>query len=338
MTLMLMLCSQGQCYRSSSYRNTVDVTSLFHGVTESGTGNTPITRRERQRKTSERQRGTSTSTLAASVGLQCPLTPSGIRDGGSANWHAGERLSQANLDGIVFPGVLPTGSGGEATAMGPSEPLVTDGQIRQSLSDTTIFEDTERNLFRPRGFSLEMIDDIKHQNVSRSLTETTTPASQPTPPPISPDWSRTAPSPPPTSHSTLHQKLLSLRISESSLFSSTDQQHLETGTSQEDEVFLQNPPCPSPPKSPSSAEDFPPPPSSDLDQQAGNQAGGRFVLTCAHSSKVRTRLCGCCINYYYCYDYQELTAPFTPNIPFFFCPLSTQSSLSLGATAPQYYL
>lgn len=39
-----------------------------------------------------------------------------------------------------------------------------------------------------------------------------------------------------------------------------------------------------------------------------------------------------------CYDYQEFTAPFTPNIPFFFGPLSTQSSLSLGATGPQYYL
>lgn len=293
MTLMLMLCSQGQCYRGSSYRNIVEVTSSFHGVTEAGPGNTPVTRRERQRKTSERQRGTSTSTLAASVGLQCPLTPSGIRDEGSADWHAGERLSQANLDGIVFPGVLPT-SMSEATATGPSEPLVTDRQIRQSLSDATIFDDTEKNLFRPRGFSLEMIGPLKHQNVSRSLSETTTPASQPTPPPISPDWSRTAPSPPPTSHSTLHQKLLSLRISESSFFSSTDQQHLETGASQEDEVFLQNPPCPSPP---SSVEDFPPPPPSDLDQEAGHQAGGRFVLTCAHSSKVRTRLCGCCINY-----------------------------------------
>lgn len=170
---------------------------------------------------------------------------------------------------------------------------MTDRQIRQSLSDTTIFEDTEKNLFRPRGFSLEMIGGpLKHQNVSRSLSETTTPASQPTPPPISPDWSTTAPSPPPTSHSTLHQKLLSLRISESSLSSSTDQQQLERGAS-----FLQNPPCPSPPKSPSSVEDFPPPPPSDLDQEAEHQAGGRFVLTCAHSSKVRIRLCSCCINY-----------------------------------------
>lgn len=293
MTLMLMLCSQGQCYRSCSYRNTVEVTASFHGVTEAGTGNTPATRRERQRKTSERQRGTSTSTLAASVGLQCPLTPSGIRDGGSADWQAGERLSQANLDGIVFPGVLPTDSGGEAAATNSSEPLVTDRKIRQSLSDATIFEDAEKNLFRPRGFSLEMIGGpLKHQNVSRSLSETTTPASKPTPPPISHDWSRTAPSPPPSSHSTLHQKLLSLRISESSLFSSTDQQHLETGASQEDEVFLQNPPCPSPPKSPSSVEDFPPPPPSNLDQEAGNLAGGRFVLTCVHSSKVSTRLCG----------------------------------------------
>lgn len=293
-----MLCSQGQCYRISFYRNTFEVTSSFHDVTEAGTGNTPVTRRERQRKTSERQRGTSTSTLAASVGLQCPLTPSGIRDGGSADWHAGERLSQANLDGIVFPGVLLTGSGDEAAATGSSEPLVTDRQIRQSLSDSTIFEDTEKNLFRPRGFSLETIGGpLKHQNVSRSLSETTTPASQPIPPPISPDWSRTAPSPPSNSHSTLHQKLLSLRISESSLFSSTDQQHFETGASQEDEVFLQNPPCPSPPKSPSSVEDFPPPPPSNLDQEAGHQARGRFVLTCAHSSKVRTRLWGCCINY-----------------------------------------
>ena len=59
------------------------------------------------------QRGSAASTLAASVGLQGPPTPG--PDG--AEWRASERLSQANLDAIVFPG-----GGGGAAASGDRQP------------------------------------------------------------------------------------------------------------------------------------------------------------------------------------------------------------------------
>lgn len=202
-------------------------------VADVGSGESPVSRRERPRRTSERQRGSTTSTLAASVGLQCPLSPCGMRGGASADWHASERLSQVSLDTIVFLGVLQTGTSDEVSLAGPREPPETD---RQSLSDA-----------------------------------------------ISTDWSRSTPSPP-----TAQQKLSSLRISESSLTSSSEQQqqHLEADISQEDsdEVFLHNLSCPSPPESPvkdtSSLEDFPlPPPPPDVEQGAENQTGGRFVCS-----------------------------------------------------------
>lgn len=85
-----------------------------------------VTRRQRPRRSSERQRGGATSTLAASVGLRHPLSPAGMGDGDSADWHAAERLSQVNLDAIVFPGVLQTGSSGDAIPAGPRLPLETD--------------------------------------------------------------------------------------------------------------------------------------------------------------------------------------------------------------------
>lgn len=76
----------------------------------------PVPRRERARRSGERQRSSATSTLAASVGLQCPLTPSGIGGGASGDWRASERLSQVNLDAIVFPGVSDGGPSGPPEA------------------------------------------------------------------------------------------------------------------------------------------------------------------------------------------------------------------------------
>lgn len=255
-------------------------------ILDAGSSHTPITRRERQRKNCERQRTNSTATLAASVGLPCPFSPSGTLDGGSTEWHASERLSQANLDAITFPGIPQTGTGDGANTTDYNEPPVMDRQTRQSLSDASILEDTAKDVYRVRAFSLEMRGG---ENAKRHLPVTPTPMPhfQPTSPPQRKDSGSTTPSPPPSSHPAIHQHLSSLRISETSLFSPIDQQQpLETGLSQEDydEVFLQNPAPPSPPppiQETSIMEDFPPPPPPpplELDQEAGHQTVGRFVV------------------------------------------------------------
>ncbi|XP_041815752.1 protein Shroom3 isoform X2 [Chelmon rostratus] len=241
-----------------------------------GSSRTPVTRRERQRN-SERQRASSTSTLAASVGLPCPFSPSGTQDGGSAEWHASERLSQANLVAITFPGIPETGTGDGVNAAGHNEPLVTDRQTRHSLSDASVLEDTTNDMYRGRAFSLEMRGGHSAENTKRvsPVTQTPLPHFQLAAPPNRKDSGSTAPSPPPSPHPSIQQHLSSLRISESSLFGSIDQQ--QPGLSQEDfdEVFLQNPPPPSPPppiKETSIMEDFPPPPPPlELEQEAGHQ-------------------------------------------------------------------
>lgn len=227
---------------------------------------TPVPRRERPRRSSERQRGSASSTLAASVGLQCP--------GGGAEWRASERLSQVNLDAIVFPGVLQTAAGGEVTAAGPGEPPETDGN--------------------------------------------------------GPEWSRSTPSPPAP-----QRKPSSLRISESSFASCSDQQQLDADASQDDsdEVFVQNLPCPSPPQSPlqdtSSVEDFPPPPP-DVDQAAEDQTGGRWVVSLAPSAKVRTTSCGCCLELtHFC----SFLAGAHPSLPLLL-PLLPPSTLLRGPVSP----
>ncbi|XP_026153784.1 protein Shroom3 isoform X2 [Mastacembelus armatus] len=229
---------------------------------------TPFTRRERQRN-SERQRAHSTSTLAASVGLPCPFSPPGTEHQSGTKWQASERLSLTNLDAIAFPGILQInmgdadGSRSAATHTADcSETLVTGRQTRHSLST---LEDPEKDVYRGRTYSLEIRGGHSAGSVKQVSLATQTPLShvQLTAPPNKKDTQSTTSSPSSTSH------LPSLRISESSLFGSIDEQKtLETSTSlsQEDfdEVFLQtpNPPPPPPPiEETSIMEDFPPPPS-----------------------------------------------------------------------------
>uniref|UniRef100_A0A1A8AVF0 Shroom family member 3 n=2 Tax=Nothobranchius furzeri TaxID=105023 RepID=A0A1A8AVF0_NOTFU len=170
----------------------------------------PVTRRERQ----------STSTLAASVGLPCPLSPAGTPEGGTSEWKASERLSQANLDAIAFPDVPRSG----ASDKRPD---------RRGLSD--VLADEPKDGFRNRAFSLE--------TAGRSAVPPVTSA----PPPFTRSGG-SSPSPP----SSAHQHLSSLRISESSFFESFEQQKLKPSLgldTQEDldDVFFQNPPPPPPP-------------------------------------------------------------------------------------------
>uniref|UniRef100_A0A1A7WUF7 Shroom family member 3 n=2 Tax=Iconisemion striatum TaxID=60296 RepID=A0A1A7WUF7_9TELE len=223
---------------------------------------TPVTRRERQRN-SERQRAQSTSTLAASVGLPCPFSPAGTPDGGTSQWKASERLSQANLDAIAFPDLPQTG----ASDKKPD---------RHSLSD--VLADNPKGEFRTRAFSLEA--------TGRSTVPPVTSA----PPPFTRSSGR-SPSPPSSARPSLHQHLSSLRISESSLFESFDQQKLRSSlglNTQEDldDVFFQNPP-PAPPsphlQETIISEDFPPPPP-PLEMEAEHASVQSFSPDSEHKS------------------------------------------------------
>ncbi|XP_034402679.1 protein Shroom3 isoform X3 [Cyclopterus lumpus] len=233
------------------------------GTSDPGLSHTPVTRRERQRN-SERQRIHSTSTLAASVGLPCPLSPPGAQDRGSTGWHANERLSQANLDAITFPGTPQpcTGDDVGSNTTGHNETLVTDRQTRHSLSDPSTLEDTAKDTYRERASSLEMIRGYSAENGLKQVLPATPAQFQRASPSNRKDSRSIASSPPPSAHPSIPQHLSSLRISESSFFISIDQQQpLESsiGLSHEDydEVFLQNP---LPIKETSILEDFPPPP------------------------------------------------------------------------------
>ncbi|KAG8010943.1 Protein Shroom3 [Nibea albiflora] len=237
-----------------------------------GSSHTPVTRRERQRN-SERLRANSTSTLAASVGLPCPFSPPGTQDRGSVEWHASERLSQANLDAITFPG---TGDGvGDTSAMGV--------QTRHSMSDASILEDTAKDTYRERAFSLEMRGEHSAENTKR-VPPTALPHFQLAAPSNGRDSGSTASSP--LFDPSMYRHLSSLRISESSLISPVDHKKPpETGLLQEyDEVFLQNPAPPSPPPPPPPPpppamketsiffDDFPPPPPPlELEPEAGHK-------------------------------------------------------------------
>ncbi|XP_072227499.1 protein Shroom3 isoform X2 [Leuresthes tenuis] len=216
---------------------------------------TPVTRRERQRN-SERQRAHSTSTLAASVGLPCPFSPPQTQDGGSAEWKANERLSQANLDAIMFPEIPQTSTNDDVRTGGSRETL-TDRQTRHSLSDGSVLEERPKEACREEAFSLEM-----SRRPSADVSPVPAAHGQ-----LSSSGSSTS----------VHQHLSSLRISESS------QQPSEppAGVQPEDfdEVFLQNPdppPPPSPPtspvKEPNAMEDFPPPPPPVELSQAAEQS------------------------------------------------------------------
>ncbi|XP_078127741.1 protein Shroom3 isoform X3 [Sander vitreus] len=260
---------------SQNSRNTVQSAGPSQ---DPGSSHTTVTCRERQRN-SERQRAHSTSTLAASVGLPCPLSPPGTQNRGSAEWQASERLSQANLDAITFPGIpQPSTDGGDGSnAAGYNEIRVTDRQTRHSLSDASILEDTAKDTYRGSAFSLEMRGGCSAENT----TPVCLPHFQLASPLNRKDSGSIVSSPPPSSHPSIPQQQSSLQISESSLSSSTDQQQpLESsiGLLQEsfDKVFLQNPASLSPPpliKERSILEDFPPPPPPflDLEQEAGHQ-------------------------------------------------------------------
>lgn len=217
--------------------------------------------------------------MAASVGLPYPLSTPRTQERGSDEWQSSERLSQANLDGITFPGIqqVSVGSGEESNISGVER----EKQSRHSLSDATLLQDTAKHTYRGRASSLEIRGGLSEENVKPVSPVT------PTSPKRKGSGSSTS-SPLPFSHPTVH--LSSLRISETSLFGSVSQQQppkTSTGTPLEDydEVFLQNPaPPPSPPFSPpiretNITEDFPPPPPPvELELEAKEETVGRFVL------------------------------------------------------------
>ncbi|XP_024001035.2 protein Shroom3-like, partial [Salvelinus sp. IW2-2015] len=186
---------------------------------------------------------------------------------------ANERLSQANLDAIAFPTLLqtatprtvspeaqvhpevrrnPTEHLQQAMAQCQNQGLQT--RTRQGSSDTSTSEETLKHFLREKeGPSPE----------ASAITPKTNP------PPVLP---KTSPPPPPFKTSHRPHTLLSLRISESTLQETSPLQvapHLAPPTislHDYDEVFLQEPPPPSPIPPPlpiretDITEDFPPPP------------------------------------------------------------------------------
>ncbi|KAE8284788.1 Protein Shroom3 Shroom-like protein [Larimichthys crocea] len=236
---------------------------------------TPVTRRERQRN-GERLRANSTSTLAASVGLPCPFSPSRTQDRGSIEWHASERLSQANLDAITFPGIPQTGTG---DGVGETSPM--DTQTRHSMSDASILEDTAKDTYRERAFSLEMRGEHSAE-INTRVPPTAQPHFQFAAPSNGRDSGSTASSP--LLDPSMYRHLSSLRISESSLISPIDHKKPLETDELHDEVFLQNPAPPSPPPPPPPPpppamketsifiDDFPPPPPPlELEPEAGHK-------------------------------------------------------------------
>ncbi|XP_061589196.1 protein Shroom3 [Cololabis saira] len=223
---------------------------------------TPVTRRERQ-KNGERQRANSTSALAASVGLPCDFSPLMTAERGTAEWKASERLSQANLDAITFPDIPQTGPADDdaaaAGAPGNRKSVTMDGQSR----DSSTSDDTKKETGRSRVSSSEMRE--RHSPEKAKLgTSALLPHGETFSPNRESD--ERAPSSP-SSRSSVHRHLSSLRISESSLLGSLDQQHpLETvprfPPEDFDEVFLQNNNCKPFPETHETniTEDFPPPP------------------------------------------------------------------------------
>ncbi|KAM8872719.1 protein Shroom3 isoform 1-T1 [Synchiropus picturatus] len=210
---------------------------------------TPVTHRERRQRNGERPRSHSTSALAASVGLPCPLTPHSAQDP-AENLHRNiEQLHQANLDDISFPQILQSRKGDADDGSGKfavgetckGETQLLTKQTRHSLSEADV-TDTKKESYRGRTFSLGMRGEQFVEQVVEPLACLTSQKNSHSPPP----------SP--------HQRLSSLRISESNLLNpSAVQAGSSTTISQEDfdEVFLQNPAAPSPTPA---LDDFPPPP------------------------------------------------------------------------------
>nr|XP_040053124.1 protein Shroom3 isoform X4 [Gasterosteus aculeatus aculeatus] len=247
---------------------------------DAGPSHTPVPLRQRVRN-SERPRTHSTSTLAASVGLPCPLSPPGSQDRGGAGWHTPERLSQADLDAITFPGTpqTATGDGDGCNTTSFEEGLETNTETGHSLSDAGVLED----LWTGRTLSLEQIEGYSGGNGRRIL-----------PTPNRKESRSTSSSSPPSSQPSTSHHLSSLRISESSFFGPADQQQPQessTGLSQEDcdEVFLQNPPSlPLPIKETNVLEDFSPPPPLGLDQEAA--VGSMEILNTSTTANRKSSL------------------------------------------------
>ncbi|MED6287902.1 hypothetical protein CHARACLAT_021118, partial [Characodon lateralis] len=230
--------------------------TLQPAVSSQDISHPPVTHRERQRS-AERLGAYSTSTLAASVGLPFPFSSAGNQqDSGAGEWEANERLSQANLDPITFSEIRQTSDGeSRMNAAGGNS----DRQTRHSQCDTRVSGETAKDGHRSRTFSLELTGGHSAENTKPASPVTSAP-----PPYRKPSGSSTS------SHLSVHPHLSSLRISESSLFGSFEQQQLQTSTGnlQEmvDEVFYHNSPPPPPlPLTPpiketNIMEDFPPPP------------------------------------------------------------------------------
>ncbi|TMS08618.1 Protein Shroom3 [Larimichthys crocea] len=211
---------------------------------------TPVTRRERQRNRTQ--------------------------DRGSIEWHASERLSQANLDAITFPGIPQTGTG---DGVGETSPM--DTQTRHSMSDASILEDTAKDTYRERAFSLEMRGEHSAE-INTRVPPTAQPHFQFAAPSNGRDSGSTASSP--LLDPSMYRHLSSLRISESSLISPIDHKKPLETDELHDEVFLQNPAPPSPPPPPPPPpppamketsifiDDFPPPPPPlELEPEAGHK-------------------------------------------------------------------
>ncbi|XP_028319473.1 protein Shroom3 isoform X3 [Gouania willdenowi] len=236
----------------------INTSQLAGSIQDMATSSTPNSRRERQRN-SERQHAQSSSSLAASVGLPCPFSPPGTQDRNVSGWQVNERLSQANFDAITFPQTGIVDSEDRKGAAGDREYK----QARHSLSDATLMEDSQMDSLRDRAFSLGTSGDRSMQKTKPFLPVTHLFLLS------EKDTTITASSPLPVSHPSSNHHFSSLQISESSLFSSIDQRQerdICTDTPQEDldDVFLQNPPQPSPSpliKETNLMEDFPPPPS-----------------------------------------------------------------------------
>nr|XP_049593110.1 protein Shroom3 isoform X4 [Syngnathus scovelli] len=217
----------------------------------------PRDRQQRQRN-SERQRAHSMSSLAASVGLPCPLSSvSGSQDGDGPDWQSSKGQSQANLDNITFPGTphsnIAESFGGAVSLDGHLDTFAMDKPARHSLSDASISHDTSTNgIHGERTFSLERNGGHYEENIKPVSSVTTSPllnfqfASTP-----DKKHSGNVESRPSTPS---HQSLLQNLPSPMSLNSSTDQKQISvtsTGLFNEDmdEVFLLNPAPPSPSRS-----------------------------------------------------------------------------------------
>ncbi|CAB1319096.1 unnamed protein product [Coregonus sp. 'balchen'] len=250
--------------------------------------NTPVMRRERQRNT-DRQRALSASGLAASVGLPCPFSSMGTSPGTSLDWQVSERLSQANLDAIVFPCPLQVGTPravSPETRRSPTAHQCQDQGLqtrtRLGSSDTSTSEETLKDFPRENPSTAPkttpppvLPKTIPPLVLPKTIPPLVLPKTIPppvlpktTPPPVLPKTAapppKTSPTPPSPKTSPRPHPLLSLRISESNLQETPPTQVV--CLQDYDEVFLQDlaPPSPPPPPLPiretDITEDFPPPP------------------------------------------------------------------------------